>query len=258
MVDISVVTYNVRGLCDSSKRRSIFNYLHDHGHKIVLLQETHSTPGITKYWTSEWGGKIFFAHGTSSARGTAILIDRSIIELLQIDDIVRDVEGRYVIIKCKLKNIPTTIAVCYAPNNDEPNFFQTVFSQIRRFNTEDNIIGGDFNTILTNEDIKGGAQNTHPKCTNFLHEVMEDMQMCDVWRTQNPNKFQFTWCKKHPYLLMERIDYILISFHMQQNVISTEINPAFLGGLNLHLNHLIGSGVANYDWQFGTLPFGLF
>ena len=32
----------------------------------------------------------------------------------------------------------------------------------------------------------------------------------------------------------------------------------FLGGLSLHLNHLIGSGVANYDWQFGTLPFGLF
>ena len=24
------------------------------------------------------------------------------------------------------------------------------------------------------------------------------------------------------------------------------------------LNHLIGSGVANYDWQFGTLPFGIF
>ena len=26
----------------------------------------------------------------------------------------------------------------------------------------------------------------------------------------------------------------------------------------LHLNHLIASGVANYDWPFGTLSFGLF
>ena len=33
---------------------------------------------------------------------------------------------------------------------------------------------------------------------------------------------------------------------------------AFLGGLSLHLNHLIASHVANYDWPFGTLPFGLF
>ena len=31
-----------------------------------------------------------------------------------------------------------------------------------------------------------------------------------------------------------------------------------LGGLSLHLNHLIGSHVANYDWPFGTLPFGIF
>ena len=32
----------------------------------------------------------------------------------------------------------------------------------------------------------------------------------------------------------------------------------FLGGLSLHLNHIIASRTANYDWPFGTLPFGLF
>ena len=32
----------------------------------------------------------------------------------------------------------------------------------------------------------------------------------------------------------------------------------FLGGLSLHLNHLIASRVRNFDWTFGTLPFGLF
>ena len=31
-----------------------------------------------------------------------------------------------------------------------------------------------------------------------------------------------------------------------------------LGGLSLHLNHLIASCTTNYDWPFGTLPFGLF
>ena len=31
-----------------------------------------------------------------------------------------------------------------------------------------------------------------------------------------------------------------------------------LGGLSLHLNHLIASRAANYDWPFRTLPFGLF
>ena len=32
----------------------------------------------------------------------------------------------------------------------------------------------------------------------------------------------------------------------------------FLGGLSLHLNHLIASRMTNYDWPFGTLSFGLF
>ena len=35
-------------------------------------------------------------------------------------------------------------------------------------------------------------------------------------------------------------------------------NWELLGGLSLHLNHLIGSCMTNYDWQFGTLTFGIF
>ena len=31
-----------------------------------------------------------------------------------------------------------------------------------------------------------------------------------------------------------------------------------LGGLSLHLNHLIESRMTNYNWPFGTLSFGLF
>ena len=32
----------------------------------------------------------------------------------------------------------------------------------------------------------------------------------------------------------------------------------FLGGVSLHLNHLIASRMTNYNWPFGTLPCGLF
>ena len=32
----------------------------------------------------------------------------------------------------------------------------------------------------------------------------------------------------------------------------------FLGGLSLHLNHLIAYRLGNFDWTFGTLPFGIF
>ena len=32
----------------------------------------------------------------------------------------------------------------------------------------------------------------------------------------------------------------------------------FLGGLSLHLNHLIAERVSAHYWQFGTLPIGIF
>ena len=38
----------------------------------------------------------------------------------------------------------------------------------------------------------------------------------------------------------------------------TESITDFLGGLSLHLNHLIGSCMAISYWQFGTLPIGIF
>ena len=39
---------------------------------------------------------------------------------------------------------------------------------------------------------------------------------------------------------------------------SNRCTGLFLGGLSLHLNHLIASGMTIYDWPFGTLPFRLF
>ena len=45
---------------------------------------------------------------------------------------------------------------------------------------------------------------------------------------------------------------------IEQSKLKSRINKWFLGGLSLHLNHLIASLMTNYDWPFGTLPFGLF
>ena len=37
-----------------------------------------------------------------------------------------------------------------------------------------------------------------------------------------------------------------------------KLSIILLGDLSLHLNHLIAYWLANYNWPFGTLPFGLF
>ena len=75
----------------------------------------------------------------------------------------------------------------------------------------------------------------------------------------NPKIARGFLCKKRSYCVTR----ILIVIHVrplcshQNHIWMCEIFR-FLGGLSLHLNHLIGSSVTNYDWPFGTLPFGLF
>ena len=51
---------------------------------------------------------------------------------------------------------------------------------------------------------------------------------------------------------------IFTEFIVSNTLESLVKNINFLGGLSLHLNHLIASHTVNYDWPFGALPFGLF
>ena len=46
-----------------------------------------------------------------------------------------------------------------------------------------------------------------------------------------------------------------MGFPNNHGVMSAFDIAGFLGGLSLHLNHLIGSIMTYYDWSFGTLPF---
>ena len=57
-----------------------------------------------------------------------------------------------------------TLTNIYAPNNDDSNFFTSVFSHLADFKCNEIIIGGDFNLVLDVEkDKKGGLARTHKK-----------------------------------------------------------------------------------------------
>ena len=65
---------------------------------------------------------------------------------------------------CQLwKRIPRSVyqnkpsCLLYAPNNDDPTFFTSVFERLADFKCDEVIIGGDYNLVLDVEkDKKGG------------------------------------------------------------------------------------------------------
>ena len=86
-----------------------------------------------------------------------------------------------------------------------------------------------------------------------IHAVLQFYfrKMCTetFWKIRRSIDGQYVMCKMN----INGYSYIFANIYAP----NTD-SPEFLGGLSLHLNHLIGSGVGNYDWQFGTLPFGIF
>ena len=93
---LMLALYNVRGLHDNAKRRKLFNYV-NMKYDITFMQETHSTKNVEKYWKNEFGGKIYYAHGEANARGVMIPFRKGV--EVKIHDILRDINGRYIIIK---------------------------------------------------------------------------------------------------------------------------------------------------------------
>ena len=57
-----------------------------------------------------------------------------------------------------------TLINIYAPNDDNPTFFTSVFEHLDDFKCDEIIIGGDYNLVLDIEnDKKGGLAKTHKK-----------------------------------------------------------------------------------------------
>ena len=222
MVKFKLGTFNVRGIGEADKRRKIFNLIHNKHIDIALLQETHSTRSCEKRWRTESGDRILYSHGTSNSKGVAILIKKDLD--IRISNVERDQDGRYIIVYCQIGTHKFQLINCYAPNVDSPEFFVDIFNKIDL--DYFTLIGGDFNTILSDKDIKGGKGNHHPKSTHVINQSMEHFQLSDYWRVKN-DSFRYTWMKKQP-CVYKRLDYIIGSACLKTHVDSLDIDPAVL------------------------------
>ena len=92
-MSLKLLSVNTRGLRDSIKRRSIFNFYRSKA-SIICLQETHSDKDCETVWTNEWGGDVLFSHGSNKSRGVCILFPKGFKQLCQ--NIHRDQAGRII------------------------------------------------------------------------------------------------------------------------------------------------------------------
>ena len=112
MSNLKILSLNVRGLRNAGKRKAIFSYLKNQKASIFCLQETFSKKDDEKIWTSEWGGKILFSHGTEHARGVCVMVNSN--SLFQVECVEIDQKGRFIV--AKLDDDHSTLNI-YAPTD---------------------------------------------------------------------------------------------------------------------------------------------
>ena len=122
---LNIACFNVNGLRQNLKRKSIFYHLKNKKVDIILLQETHFSITEETLWQYEWRGKIMFGHGNSNSKGTAILIRQSF--ACEVITTYADSKGRFLLTEIEINDKNLVICKVYAPNKDDPNFFNTFF-----------------------------------------------------------------------------------------------------------------------------------
>jgi len=174
----NLISLNVRGIRDQSKRRSIFSFLKDQKASFYFLQETFSVVEDEPIWKKEWGGRMIFSHGSRHSKGICILIDPSMKENLEYS--FSDNAGRIALITVSFNSIKLSLCNIDAPNNpnDQLQFIQELNNCLRdKVELTTLIVGGDWNCTLTKKDKKSGLIW---RPTNFRNAILITMDIFDL------------------------------------------------------------------------------
>ena len=147
-----------------------------------MLQEVLCTESSFETRAAQWGYKAFCSGFASNKAGVAILFNNNF--TFKVLRQICDNEGRYIIMDLDVGELILTICNIYAPNKDDPIFFQNVREQMIMFRCEEIILGGDFNLVMdVKKDKKGWEINDAPK---FLENILDNLDLTDIWRELNP------------------------------------------------------------------------
>lgn len=204
-----LVSFNVRGLRDRTKRKHLFHIFRKRNYDVILLQETHCTTSDIAVWTAQWGGDLYCCCGTSRARGVITLIQKNL--KYHINKEIKDQEGRVLILDISFNNQSIALANIYAPNEDTPSFFTEVVTGINSCDTVEYILSGDFNLALSPQLDRSNITTNNNNSMNLLREQMEHLDLVDAWRFLNPGVRNYTWRKEKLGNKASRLDYFLIS-----------------------------------------------
>ena len=171
---------------------------------MVFFQETHCDRKSERVWSNEFGNDIYWSNGTSQSRGVAIAMNKKVAKC--IESVHRDVEGHYVILTCLIEGLMYTFCNIYAPNTDEPNWFNArTYTWMNR--TDGNWSRIDYFLVSESLSVKCEDVKIVPSiCTDhsavsILINIGESKRGPGIWKFNNELLKDNTFCMETKNLI---------------------------------------------------------
>uniref|UniRef100_A0A669BRS1 Reverse transcriptase domain-containing protein n=1 Tax=Oreochromis niloticus TaxID=8128 RepID=A0A669BRS1_ORENI len=250
---VRFLSWNVKGLNNPVKRSKIFSHLKRLNPDIVFLQETHLQDTHHCKLRYSWVGETFHSTFNSKARGVAILISKKVD--FMVSKTIEDKNGRFLIIAGKLFHTPVLLVNIYAPNFDNPDFTNNLFSTLPFLDTHCLILAGDLNCVMNPTlDRSSPRVFTQSSMSKSISDFMSQNGFVDPWRTRNPQTKKFSFFSQ-VHQSYSRIDYFFVDGSLMPKVTSSEYHPVVISDhapLSLDIN-FTGRPRSCPSWRFNTL-----
>ena len=221
---IKVLSANCQGLQNMQKRVDVLSYMKDRKANIISLQDTHWTEKDLLSVKQIWGNECYLNGTLTNSRGVAILLNKNL--EYQITSTKSDSCGNFLYLSIKLSSMTINLINIYAPNNDNPNFFNCIKDFLLTNHADYTVICG-FNPVLDQTiDTKTYKHVNNPNAQKTVKDMMNELNLLDIYRLLHPNVTRFTWRKRNP-IKHARLDFFLISDVMTDIVKTCNIGVAY-------------------------------
>lgn len=166
-----------------------------------------------------YGNYIFYSNSSKNKRGVGFLFKRSLNYKI-VAEIKSNCENYY-IMNIKINKSTIALASTYGPKQqDDRNFFNTLYNDIVSLKSDCFLILGDLNCVTDisppniNSEIFNMNQLPNPNHCKIINKLMQEGKVFDIFRSFHPEKkeFSYTPFELNPNIVrnnMSRIDNAL-------------------------------------------------
>jgi hypothetical protein len=107
---------------------------------------------------------------------------------------IKDKNGNFIILDITVSDYRFTLVAVYCPNEDNPEFFSNLFSNIILCENTSIISVGDWNVVQNYEkDTLNYVNQNIPNSQETLCNIMNELDIHENWQIQNTDVHRFSW-----------------------------------------------------------------